>query len=104
MVRNHQFLLCGLHRDRKRIWISPSPNDRSMWSKPPGFATGCVTEPNPCCILPTCPHDLYKARVAHQGPERTGGNGTQWTASVPRGLNQDSNDESTTLRTTRKHD
>jgi hypothetical protein len=33
---------------------------------------------------------IYKARVAHQGPERTGRNRTQGTASVPRVLSQDS--------------
>jgi hypothetical protein len=36
---------------------------------------------------------ICKARVAHQGPVRTVKNGTQCTASVPRVLNQDSNEE-----------
>src|ERR1700719_3264163 len=31
MARNHQFLLCGLHRDKKCIWTFPSPNDRPTW-------------------------------------------------------------------------
>jgi hypothetical protein len=33
---------------------------------------------------------IYKARVAHQGPERTGKNRTQCAASVPQVLSQDS--------------
>jgi hypothetical protein len=36
---------------------------------------------------------ICKAGGAHQGPVRTGKNGTPCTASVPRVLNQDSNKE-----------